>query len=131
MVVGLTLRVSNGHGTRYGIWLTAAAGMTTRNVTIADNYVYMNGRVGVIWSSDDGLSDVGRSVTRGHGARVGGSGGASAVGAGGGAKGGGAAALGTGVAVVRNHVETLAGSTCWSVDGVHMTGGSSTNENRG
>jgi hypothetical protein len=131
MVVGLTLSVSNGHGTRYGIWFTAAAGMTTRNVTIADNYVYMNGRVGVIWSSDDGLGDVGRSVTRGHGARVGGSGDASAGGAVGGAKGGGAAALGTGVAVVRNHVETLVGSTCWSVDGVHMTGGSSTNENRG
>ena len=91
---------------RYGIWYHGASTAPTTNVTIADNYVHMNGRVGVIWASNDGLGAVP-------------------------VRGGGSALQGSGVAVVRNHVETLGGTTCWSVDGVHLAHGSTTNENRG
>merc|ERR1711871_873740 len=90
---------------RSGIWSHGAGTAPTTNVTIADNYVHRNGRVGVIWASNDGLGAVP-------------------------VRGGGSALQGSGVAVVRNHVETLGGTTCWSVDGVKLAHGSTTNENR-
>jgi hypothetical protein len=68
-------------------------------VTIRDNYVYQNGRVGVSFAS--GLP-ADKSTTIGAGAQV-----------------------------VNNHVEVAANTTCWTVDGSYMAGGSDTNENRG
>ena len=38
---------------------------------------------------------------------------------------------GSGTAVLGNHVEVAAGTTCYSVDGSKLAGGSDTNENRG
>jgi hypothetical protein len=69
------------------------------NVTIRDNFVYQNGRVGVSFAS--GLP-AGKQTTIGAGAQVHG-----------------------------NHVEVAPNTTCWTVDGTHVAGGSDTNENRG
>ena len=103
-----SLTVPFPYDNRYGIWFHATAGKATRNVTIADNYVFMNGRVGVIWESDDGLGASANRHTRDE-----------------------APPQGTGVAVVRNHVEVQGDTVCWSVDGHRMAHGSTTNENRG
>jgi len=98
---------------RYGIWLsTTTPAAVTKDVIIADNYVHMNGRVGVIWTSNDGLGRLSGADARTTQLAP-------------------EPVLGSGVAVVRNHVETLGQTTCWSVDGSRMTHGSSTNENRG
>lgn len=44
--------------------------------------------------------------------------------------GGDGKTVGSGTQVVNNHVEVAAGTTCYSVDGKNVAGGSDTNENR-
>eukprot|EP00117_Sycon_ciliatum_P024518 scpid60111/ scgid6246/ len=68
----------------------------SRGVIVRDNYIYMNGRVGISWSG-----------------------------------GGDGKTIGSGPQIVSNHVEVAKGTTCWTVDGVHLSKGSDTNENRG
>ena len=95
----------------------------------------MNGRVGIIWMSQDGLGDfINSSIDTDTDTNIitntitntdtdtNTDTNTNTI---------GRAVQGTGVAVVRNHVETLGGTTCWSVDGKRMTHGSTTNENRG
>ena len=67
-----------------------------RGLVIRDNYIYMNGRVGVSWSG-----------------------------------GGDGKTVGSGVQLYNNHVEVAAGTTAWSVNGIHKAKGYDTNENRG
>ena len=67
-----------------------------QGLVIRDNYVYMNGRVGVSWSG-----------------------------------GGDGKTVGSGTQIYNNHVEVAAGTTCWSVTGIHKATGHDTNENRG
>jgi hypothetical protein len=43
----------------------------------------------------------------------------------------GSTTIGGGSQVFNNHVEVVAGTTCWTVDGTSVAGGSDTNENRG
>lgn len=97
-----TMSVPFAYDNRYGIW-HHNDGQTTVNVSIMDNFVSQNGRVGVQWQSQDryGVS-------------------ASA-----------ATPQGTGVAVIRNHVSVVRGTTVWSIEGSRLAHGSSTNENRG
>lgn len=76
------------------------------NVSIYDNYVHQNGRVGIMWQSNDGLASQSGSDDL-------------------------TPPLGTSVALYGNHVEVEAGTTLWSVTGTKVAGGSDTNENRG
>ena len=39
---------------RYGIWHTNG-GLPVTNVSVYQNYVHQNGRVGIMWQADDGL----------------------------------------------------------------------------
>lgn len=75
---------------------SCAAWYFRRGLVIRDNYVYMNGRVGVSWSG-----------------------------------GGDGKTVGSGTQLYNNHVEVAAGTTIWSVTGIHKARGSDTNENRG
>eukprot|EP00039_Didymoeca_costata_P014950 m.247131 g.247131 ORF g.247131 m.247131 type:complete len:498 (-) comp16125_c1_seq20:41-1534(-) len=92
---------------RYGIWHDNG-GLPTVNVSIYGNYVHQNGRVGVMWQSNDGMTAGqqfhydGTPVTQG-----------------------------SGVLVMLNHVEVEKGTTLWTVTGTKVAKGSDTNENRG
>jgi len=79
-----------------------------RNVSIYKNYVFQNGRVGIMWQANDGLGGTMAGQAEGAGP-----------------------VLGSSVAVVGNHVQVLAGTVLWSVTGSKLARGSDTNENRG
>lgn len=98
---------------RYGVSLGMAPGDASpvRNASLLENYVYMNGRVGVFFGGPDGQDDLGAGAVAWANR--------------------GGPAQGTGMVVRGNHVQVKANSTCYSVDGVKCAGGSDTNENRG
>lgn len=85
-----TMTTDFPYDNRYGIRHNSNGGITV-NVSIVGNWVYQNGRVGVIWYSNDGLGG-----TRG-GNRPG--------------------SQGQGVAVMYNHVEVANHTVCWTVEG--------------
>eukprot|EP00041_Stephanoeca_diplocostata_P009906 m.156636 g.156636 ORF g.156636 m.156636 type:complete len:494 (+) comp17943_c0_seq2:76-1557(+) len=102
-----TMSTDFPYDNRYGIRHNSNGGVTA-NVSIVGNWVYQNGRVGVMWYSNDGLGAArGNSLTKSPSRQ------------------------GLGVAVMYNHVEVAAGTVCWTVEGTKLARGSDTNENRG
>ena len=82
-------------------------------ITVRDNYVFMNGRVGISWASGDGMDENGECYLSDKSLCF------------------EASTSGMGARIYNNHVEVASGTTCYSVDGVKPCTGHDTNENRG